>query len=186
MVAAQQSEQTKFQSTLRRLGNLFRSASEAELEMILRRHKGSIDLAVAELSGNSQPSSMGSSTVEPERVEIKTLPPAPIWPSPVSKKTPKPKKNERSTIYANRQRERETDSLDRGQGSQVKHPRGGSESDAGDGSGAESDGSWSGDEGRRKRRRVNDEVDAEGAALAAFNDNSADLLTGTIGLCERA
>lgn len=55
---------------------------------------------------------------------------------------------------------------------------------------AESEMSWSGDEGsRRKKRRkvdededvVDDEEDAESQALKAFNTAEADLITGTIG-----
>ncbi|KAI9632463.1 putative Swi2/Snf2-related ATPase, component of the SWR1 complex [Dioszegia hungarica] len=49
------------------------------------------------------------------------------------------------------------------------------------GSAAESDEmDWSGDEGPKKKRRRVDEVDAEGAALIAFNTEAADVLTGTI------
>jgi len=89
---------------------------------------------------------------------------------PRVQKPPKPKKNEKSTIYQNRDKNakrRDPDDSD-------------SAEEVSDG---ESVNSWSGDEGRRKKRRRGDEpeVDAEGEALAAFNKAETEVLTGTIG-----
>ncbi|WWD16642.1 hypothetical protein CI109_101072 [Kwoniella shandongensis] len=81
---------------------------------------------------------------------------------------PKPKKNEKSSIYANR-------------ASNGKRRDPDESESANEASDAESDGSWSGDEGRRRKKRKGDpEVDAEGEALKAFNEVEADVLTGTI------
>ncbi|WVR03919.1 hypothetical protein IAU60_000918 [Kwoniella sp. DSM 27419] len=79
----------------------------------------------------------------------------------------KPKKNEKSSIYANRA----------GNGKKRDPDESSSGAEVSEG---ESEGEWSGDEGRRKKRRKGEEVDAEGAALKAFNDVDADMLTGTI------
>ena len=97
----------------------------------------------------------------------------PALPSPISRPTPKPRKNEKSTIYANR---------DRGTNGKRRDPN---ESESGkevsdDG---ESEMDWSGDdEPKRKRRKGNGpEMNAEWEALKAFNEVSAEVLTGTIG-----
>jgi SWI/SNF-related matrix-associated actin-dependent regulator 1 of chromatin subfamily A len=51
-----------------------------------------------------------------------------------------------------------------------------------------SEGSWSGDEGRRKKRKRGNEpeVDGEGEAFKAFNEAAPEVLTGTIGESYRA
>jgi SWI/SNF-related matrix-associated actin-dependent regulator 1 of chromatin subfamily A len=97
--------------------------------------------------------------------------PAPVRPPP------KAKKNEKSAIYANRTggsgRRRDPDSESEAEEEPVI--AGGVGSD-------DSEMDWSGDEGRKKkRRRGNDELDAEGAAVKAFNEDTVELLTGTIG-----
>lgn len=79
-------------------------------------------------------------------------------------KQSKPRKNESSKIYANRTNRRKDPDEEE---TEVETDN-------------ESEGSWS-DEGPRKKRRKDDEVDAEGAALNAFNEVTADNLTGTIG-----
>jgi SWI/SNF-related matrix-associated actin-dependent regulator 1 of chromatin subfamily A len=42
---------------------------------------------------------------------------------------------------------------------------------------------WSGDDGPKRKRRkgIEQEMDAEGVALKAFNENAVEELTGTIG-----
>ncbi|WVF67108.1 hypothetical protein IAT40_001853 [Kwoniella sp. CBS 6097] len=83
-------------------------------------------------------------------------------------KPPKPKKNEKSSIYANRANNGKRRDPDES-------------SSAGEASDGDSEADWSGDEGpKRKRRKGDQEVDAEGEALKAFNDVDADMLTGTI------
>ncbi|KAL7419695.1 DNA-dependent ATPase fun30 [Cryptotrichosporon argae] len=104
-----------------------------------------------------------------------------VQPSPLSSPLPqivsassaprvaKPRKNEKSTIYAHRTKgkRRDPDESDSAEGS-----------DWGD---SDEDG-WSGDDGpRKKKRKANeDEIDAESAALRAFNEAEAEGLTGTI------
>ena len=105
-------------------------------------------------------------------------PVSPVAPSPV--KIVKPKKNEKSRIYANR------DGAVNGSKSKRKDPdeSESAEDDANGVSDIESEMSWSGDEGRRKKRRKaadEEEVDAQGAAFKAFNEVEVDMLTGTIG-----
>jgi len=110
------------------------------------------------------------------------VPPSPVEvpkPSPV-KAPPKPKKNEKSAIYANRTtgnghagaRRRDPDSE-----SEAEEPVvGAAGSD-------DSEMDWSGDETRKKKKRKgnDDELDAEGEALKAFNEATVEALTGTIG-----
>lgn len=106
----------------------------------------------------------------------------------------KAKKNANSRIYANRDKPAvpvaplasASSMSSTTHSTQSKKKRNsGSESEAELGSEEESDMDWSGDEGRRKKRRKGndeeDELDAEGAALKAFNEVTADVLTGTIG-----
>jgi SWI/SNF-related matrix-associated actin-dependent regulator 1 of chromatin subfamily A len=101
--------------------------------------------------------------------------PAPAHSSAV--KANKPKNNEKSRIYANREN---------GHKSKRRDPDE-SESEAeAQGSDGDSENDWSGDDGgrKKKKRRMNDDeddVDAEGAALKAFNEATVDVLTGTIG-----
>ncbi|OCF30483.1 hypothetical protein I316_07865 [Kwoniella heveanensis BCC8398] len=83
-------------------------------------------------------------------------------------KPPKPKKNEKSSIYANR-------------ASSGKRRDPDESSSVGEASDGDSEVDWSGDDGpKRKRRKGGQEVDAEGEALRAFNEVDADMLTGTI------
>lgn len=83
----------------------------------------------------------------------------------------KRRKNEKSTIYANRE-EKKNKKRD------PDNDESESEADSDGGSDA-----WSGDETRKRKKRRStdeDEVDAEGAALEAFNNAEASVLTGTI------
>ena len=91
-------------------------------------------------------------------------------PPPSPKPTPKPRKNEKSTIYANRGTNGKRRDPDESESEEVV-TEGDSEMD------------WSGDDGPKKKRRKGNEpeVDAEGQALNAFNDVTAEVLTGTIG-----
>ncbi|ORX36499.1 SNF2 family N-terminal domain-domain-containing protein [Kockovaella imperatae] len=92
------------------------------------------------------------------------------------KPAPKPRKGEKSRIYANRA----------GKGKRKDPDESESEAEAVEGeaqSEEESDeGSWSGDEGRQRKRfkGAEDELDAEGEALKAFNEVDEAMLTGTI------
>lgn len=101
--------------------------------------------------------------------------PAPAHISAV--KANKPKKNDESRIYANRENGHKGKRRDPDE----------SESEAEAlGSDGDSENDWSGDDGgrKRKKRRMDDDdddVDAEGAALKAFNEATVDVLTGTIG-----
>lgn len=78
------------------------------------------------------------------------------------------KKVSTSKIYKNRTKTRRRDP---------------DESSAEEASASGSEADWSGDDGRKKKKRKTDdgEIDAEGAALKAFNEETADVLTGTIG-----
>lgn len=87
--------------------------------------------------------------------------------------TPRPikvTKGSTSNIYKNR---------DKGKSRRRDPDEDDSAEEASDGSAAD----WSSDDGRKKKKRkmADDEVDAEGAALKAFNEEPADVLTGTIG-----
>lgn len=82
----------------------------------------------------------------------------------------KPRKNENSVIYNKR-------------GKDSKKRRGSDSESEGQMSDAESEMDWSGDEGPRKKKKKNDDViRPEKAALKAFNENSVEELTGTIGM----
>lgn len=130
----------------------------------------------------------GSASAAPARPQAQyppqmpQRPPAAAAPPPPSPKVAKPKKNEKSAIYKKRG----------GKGRSQDDSESEAEMDAADlqDSEAESEMSWSGDEGgrRKKRRKVDDDVevvddeeDAESQALKAFNTAEAELITGTIG-----
>ncbi|EJT46430.1 chromosome organization and biogenesis -related protein [Trichosporon asahii var. asahii CBS 2479] len=89
----------------------------------------------------------------------------------------KKRRNENSTIYAKR--------------AKGDKPKRDADEESAAESGAESDGSdaWSGEDTRvRKKKRTieddDDEIDAEGAALRGFNEDSVETLTGTIACSE--
>ncbi|RXK41229.1 hypothetical protein M231_01379 [Tremella mesenterica] len=107
-----------------------------------------------------QPSNLGTSSSLPSS-----------YPKPTPKPS-KPKKNEKSRIYAHRTNDN---------GKHKRRERDGSESDA-QISEAESEQVWSGDEGpqRKKRRGPSPTGDPETEALKAFNRQTSELLTGTI------
>jgi SWI/SNF-related matrix-associated actin-dependent regulator 1 of chromatin subfamily A len=104
-------------------------------------------------------------------------------------------KNINSSIYANRNKKDDSPSstpsapahgskLGKSKTKRRDPDESESEAEAKAGGSDESDMEWSGDEGRRKRKRGDDdddEVDAQGAALKAFNEDSVEVLTGTIG-----
>ncbi|TXT10931.1 hypothetical protein VHUM_01682 [Vanrija humicola] len=102
---------------------------------------------------------------------------APLTPDSPSRQG-KRRKNEKSTIYAKRDKER----------SRKRDPdEEGGESEAEEVSDDSEDGYWSGDDGRRRKKRRSteeDEVDAEGAAFKAFNEADAEAIKGTIACNE--
>lgn len=102
---------------------------------------------------------------------------APLTPDSPSRQG-KRRKNEKSTIYAKREKERQ----------RKRDPdEEGGESEAEEVSDDSEDGYWSGEEGRRRKKRRSteeDEVDAEGAAFKAFNEADADAIRGTIACSE--
>lgn len=98
--------------------------------------------------------------------------PAPMLYTTVPKATvhlAKPRKNENSAIYAKR-------------GTNGKKKQASDSESEGKLSEAESEMDWSDEDGPRKKKRKNEEVmDPETVALDAFNNQTADELTGTIG-----
>jgi len=117
---------------------------------------------------NVPPSSSLSSSASSSKL-------SPAIPSPPAKaaKPLKRSKNEKSTIYKNRDKGRRRD------------PDEASDSD--DVSDDESDGGWSDGEGRKRKRRKgsdDNEIDAAGAALRAFNEDEQAMLLGTIACSE--
>ncbi len=146
----------------------FRKVKRLLIAQAVRRHPGDPDRAINEVEYlNDQARSLSP---ESDFVTVPT-PVVARPPPPSPKHIPKPKKNEKSAIYANRQstngKKRDPDDSE-------------SEEVVSDG---DSELDWSGDDGpKKKRRRGNgSEVDAEGEALKAFNGVLAEELTGTIG-----
>jgi SWI/SNF-related matrix-associated actin-dependent regulator 1 of chromatin subfamily A len=151
--------------------------SRLEITQAVRRHRGDPDRAVNEVKFmHEHKASVPSSTSPPQ---FKQPTPQfsssyaavstsydPLAPSP---KVIKPRKNENSAIYKHQGKSKRRDPDESASAEEV--------------SDRESEMSWSGDEGpRRKKKKGNeDEVDAEGEALRAFNEAEAEVLTGTIG-----
>ncbi|KAK8861446.1 hypothetical protein IAR55_002265 [Kwoniella newhampshirensis] len=196
LVLAARSQQDEQEDLLAsRLQAQFSNVPRTQIVSLLRKFPGNPDRAINQIqyidsirgeqpSPVASPSSYRSSvpTSAPQFVPSKPKlpgqirpiivqrpsqpPPAPVVVRP--RAPPKPKKNEKSSIYANRASNGKRRDPDESE----------SANEASDG---ESDGSWSGDEGRKRKRRKGDpEVDAEGEALRAFNEVDADMLTGTI------
>lgn len=165
---------------IKRISAQFRSLTRPEITAVLRRYQSNEDLAMEEIrtmelqrkrSGDQGVTGNGHGSSHPIPVQNSSSPIISHAPPKIYadvKRSSKPKKNERSSIYANR-------------GSKKKDPDD-SESE-GAMSEADSEMDWSGDEGRRRKRRKGDELDPEGEALKAFNEVTAEVLTGTIGEC---
>ena len=119
-------------------------------------------------------------------------------PMPAHRPAPKPKKNENSRIYANRaakankkSRKRDPDeSEESAEELDDDEEEEEGDVDMGGGSGSDSEAAWSGDDKRKKKKRrtyadpdaesEEDEEGAEGVALKAFNEDTAEMITGTI------
>ena len=172
--AARQVQWTEDRGLIDRLKMQFPNVRRDIVEATLRRHPGNTDAAIAEIQvlDAAKEAKKNGMDLTPRHDSFGAKPAATSRPPP---KVSKPKKNESSRIYANRENQK----------SSGKRRSQDSESEAEDAgqSEAESEMDWSGDEGRsKKKRKANEEeLDAEGAALKAFNEVEADVLTGTIG-----
>ncbi|WVW79997.1 hypothetical protein I302_101970 [Kwoniella bestiolae CBS 10118] len=188
------SQEVEIQNMANRLSTQFRNVQPQLIVSLLKKYPDNPDRAINQIHAmNDRPSSPLASA-QPPRFEAftpnKVKPPtmnqyrptmvsrpsssSSIPPTPKVKvyNPPKPRKNAKSTIYANR-----------ANNGKRRDPDESSSGEEGEGmfSDNDSEGSWSGDEGRKKKRRKGDpEVDAEGEALKAFNEVDADMLTGTI------
>lgn len=179
-----------------RLKSRFPNLPVEVIQDTVKRLSEEPDRAIAELEyASKNPSSRGPSAapvVSRQSSSATVVPDSTLLPRPS-----KPKKNAISAIYANRDKPvtkavpvvpvASASSISTTHSTKKKRNSGSeSEADAG-ASDEESEMDWSGDEGRkRKKRKGNeeeDELDAEGAALKAFNEVTADVLTGTIGQC---
>ncbi|WWC87733.1 uncharacterized protein L201_002625 [Kwoniella dendrophila CBS 6074] len=198
-----QNEEIEIQNMANRLANQFRNVSKSIVLTLLRKYPENHDRAINQIqsinetrsnyNSSSSTPNLTSPTAAAPRFEaflpnkVKPAGQGQSRPTIVSrtsqqtstssvptriKSPPKPKKNANSTIYANRTTNGKRRDPD-------ESSSGGEEE--GEMSDHDSEGSWSGDEGRKRKRRKGDqEVDAEGEALKAFNEVDADMLTGTI------
>lgn len=183
VAAAQQQINADEEKLIGRLAIQFSRVKRSIIASCVRRHAGDPDRAINEVQYiNEQGRSVSPESdyvSSPARPAVPASrpaiprPPVPVVtqpPPPAPRPIPKPKKNEKSAIYANR-----------GSSGKRRDPDD-SELEA-DGSGGESEMDWSGDDGPKRKRRkgIEQEMDAEGVALKAFNENAVEELTGTIG-----
>lgn len=166
---AQHSEETE--AEVRRLLGLFSRLARLDVVQALKRWPDDKAAVMAELARKqggyrpAPPPPLPSSKL----VATKVVPPGAVassgWRDTVQSPpvASKPRRNEKSTIYANRRAGRKRDP------------------DEEDETDSESDG-WDGE--RQTKKAKNDEVDAEGATLRAFNEATAQVLTGTIACSE--
>jgi len=194
IAAAYQQQDLDREKMVERLSNQFRNVSKEQIRQSVRKYHSDPDKAINFIEFlDNKGSAATFSSPDPLAVPIRQPPQLPSSPSrPYSASTsyssipsnahfpapppkpPKPKKNEKSAIYANRANGKRRD------------PDEESSVDGGS-SDAESEIAWSGDEGhKRKKRKGDPEIDAEGEALKAFNEANADVLTGTIGQPNRS
>jgi SWI/SNF-related matrix-associated actin-dependent regulator 1 of chromatin subfamily A len=200
IAAAKQADQSEQSEMLQNLCARFKNLKQYQISQIIARHKTDVDRAVAELlymdnqakpsvhrtssstsfSSSTHPTYPSSPMTAHTHTSSNTIRPhvsSPASAHSSAVKANKPKNNEKSRIYANREN---------GHKSKRRDPDE-SESEAeAQGSDGDSENDWSGDDGgrKKKKRRMNDDeddVDAEGAALKAFNEATVDVLTGTIG-----
>lgn len=182
-----------------RMHTQFNNVPIDQIRDIVRRNIGDLDRAVNEIQWLSSNKSFSSSSTPGaiSRQGSSTSVALPVEDDSILLPRPKKgKKNEMSRIYANRNPMADSSasvapsatSSKSGKTKPRRKDPDESESEAeagGAGSEAESEMDWSGDEGRRRKKRKGnedeDEVDAEGAALRAFNTVSLEELTGTIG-----
>ena len=99
IAAAQQQHNAKEEQLIGRLALQFRNVTRPQIAQAVRRHRGDPDHAINEIQYiNGNRSSPPSSSSSP----IPVPPPVISRPVPSPKLPPRPKKNEKSAIYANR------------------------------------------------------------------------------------
>lgn len=163
VLAAQSARDDQEEKMIQRLASQFPNVKRSIISSLLQKYPGNPDRAINQIHYANQ------MKVEESNISIattsKTSSPLPVSASPAAFNSKSKKKNENSTIYANRKRNRRSD---------------GSEEEF---SGSESEDDFSdGEDGRKRRKGEDDEPDAEDAALKAFNEDSVETLTGTIGM----
>ena len=175
LVAAAQASQASSRDSsvddyVSRLITQFPSVSRSEIMSLHRQYpndKAKVSLAVRAAARRlANPTTWTSSSSLNSAMAASNL----HVPVPRAQASPvKPRKNENSAIY----NKRDKDSRKR---------RGSDSESEGQMSDAESEMDWSDEEGPRKRKKKNDDViRPEKAALKAFNENTVEELTGTIG-----
>lgn len=163
--AAQSVRDDHEEKMIQRLSSQFPNVEQSTISSLLRKYPGNPDRAINQIHYANQMKAEQESYTSAKNATSKRSSPLPVPASPVASNSKSKKKNENSTIYANRKRNR------RSNDSEEEFSGGGSEDDFSDG-----------EDGRKRRRGEDDEPDAEDAALKAFNEDSVETLTGTIGM----
>ncbi|XAO26964.1 hypothetical protein I312_105805 [Cryptococcus bacillisporus CA1280] len=162
VLAAQSARDDQEEKMIQRLANQFPNVKRSIISSLLQKYPGNPDRAINQIHYANQMKAEEGSKISIATTS-KTSGPLPVSASPATFNSKSKKKNENSTIYANRKRNRRSD---------------GSEEEF---SGSESEDDFSdGEDGRKRRKGEDDEPDAEDAALKAFNEESVETLTGTI------
>ncbi|WVQ78767.1 hypothetical protein IAT38_000858 [Cryptococcus sp. DSM 104549] len=159
---------------VKRLVEQFPLVRRSVVVQLLRKNPGNPDLAINQIQHlnnlEEKSSYTAPSVVAPKPVPARAPAPAPApvkaKPAPKPVSPAKPKHNETSTIYDNRTAgKRQT---------RARSPEAEVFSDSGS----------SDDEARIKRRRTSEERDAAEATIKAFNEESAEMISGTIACTE--
>ncbi|WVO18027.1 hypothetical protein L204_105725 [Cryptococcus depauperatus] len=160
VIAAQSARSGNEEKMLKGLEQKFPNVPKSTILTLLRKYQDNPDKAInqiAHVNGVRLASNSVSMPHPSNRSDVIVITDS----SPMA--LAKSKKNENSSIYANRKRHR------RGSTSEEEHSGGSSEDE------------WSDGEGSSKRRKGDPNVlDAESAALKAFNEVDAEALIGTI------
>lgn len=163
VLAAQSARDDQEEKMIQRLASQFPNVRQSIISSLLQKYPGNPDRAINQIHYANQMKAEEESKISIATTS-KASSPLPVSASPATFNSKSKKKNENSTIYANRKRNRRSD---------------GSEEEF---SGSESEDDFSdGEDGRKRRKGEDDEPDAEDAALKAFNEDSVETLTGTIG-----
>lgn len=163
--AAQSVRDDHEEKMIQRLSSQFPNVEQSTISSLLRKYPGNPDRAINQIHYANQMKAEQESYTSAKNATSKRSSPLLVPASPVASNSKSKKKNENSTIYANRKRNR------RSNDSEEEFSGGGSEDDFSDG-----------EDGRKRRKGEDDEPDAEDAALKAFNEDSVETLTGTIGM----
>lgn len=178
---AKQTHDNEIENEIKRLQPQFKGLPREAFTQALNRHGKGSEAVLTELAEAKRRADAAAAAEKASKIASlqqyrfqPSLPTPSTPPEPARPESPmkRGRKNEKSTIYAKRDKVQRRDPDE--------------ESEADDDMSDDSDGDgWNDGSRRRKRRKsADDDIDATGQALKAFNEAEADVLTGTMACSE--